>query len=123
MGGGRVQLGSLHVQLLGGGVYGTPSSLMVTCERGESAVYLFNCGEGTQRFCTDHRLRIAGRLRRVLLTRLDWTAIGGLPGMLLTTASASTSRIGAMALHGPDGLAGSVQITKKHVFRSSELLL
>lgn len=49
--------------------------------------FLFNCGEGTQRFCTEHKIRLA-RIKDVFLTRLHWENTGGLPGALLTVADA-----------------------------------
>lgn len=46
--------------------------------------YLFNCGEGIQRLCTQHAVRTT-RLAAIFLTRLDWEAhSGGLPGLLCT---------------------------------------
>lgn len=41
--------------------------------------YLFNCGEGTQRFCTENKVRLA-RVDHILLTQLSWEHIGGVPG-------------------------------------------
>ena len=43
--------------------------------------YLFNVGDGTQRFCGEHRIKLS-KLKRVLLTRLCTSTLGGLPGML-----------------------------------------
>ncbi|KAJ1982004.1 hypothetical protein H4R34_001865 [Dimargaris verticillata] len=54
--------------------------------------YLFNCPEGTQRFCTEHRVRLA-KLGHVFLTRVDWQTLGGLPGMLLTVGTAGAKTI------------------------------
>lgn len=41
--------------------------------------YLFNAGEGFQRFCVEHKLKL-GRISAVLLTRTTTEASGGLPG-------------------------------------------
>jgi ribonuclease Z len=41
--------------------------------------YLFNCGEGTQRFCIEKKVKLA-RVHGIFLTRLKWEQIGGLPG-------------------------------------------
>ncbi|KAK7879586.1 hypothetical protein WMY93_033699 [Mugilogobius chulae] len=46
-------------------------------------VYLFNCGEGTQRLMQEHKLK-AARLDNIFLTRLSWENVGGLSGMILT---------------------------------------
>ena len=41
--------------------------------------YLFNAGEGFQRYCVEHRHRLV-RMKQVLATRASHTALGGLPG-------------------------------------------
>lgn len=46
--------------------------------------YLFNAGEGFQRFCLEHKVRMS-RLSSCLLTRLTPDASGGLPGKLRST--------------------------------------
>ena len=44
--------------------------------------YLFNAGEGFQRYCVEHRHRLV-RMKQVLATQASHTALGGLPGTLL----------------------------------------
>jgi ribonuclease Z len=67
-------------------------------EIGSHSLYMFldqhrmlvNASEGTQRISTQHRLKLApNRLSTILLTRLDWECIGGLPGLILTMADSS----------------------------------
>lgn len=41
--------------------------------------YLFNAGEGFQRFCVEHRVKM-GKVSGVLATRTTTEATGGLPG-------------------------------------------
>lgn len=41
--------------------------------------YLFNVGEGFQRFCVEHRIKLA-KVSSVLTTRTTTEATGGLPG-------------------------------------------
>ena len=43
--------------------------------------YLFNAGEGFQRFCVEHKVKM-NRISSCLLTRLDGQASGGLAGSL-----------------------------------------
>jgi ribonuclease Z len=57
--------------------------------------YLFNAGEGFQRFCVQHQIKL-NKLGDVLLTRLSTDASGGLPGVLHSTPQ-SNMRIN---LHG-----------------------
>ena len=52
------------------GIY---SCLCVACR------YLFNAGEGFQRYCVEHRHRLV-RMKQVLATQASHTALGGLPG-------------------------------------------
>lgn len=42
--------------------------------------YLFNAGEGFQRFCVQHKLKL-NRMTEVLATRASLDAMGGIPGM------------------------------------------
>lgn len=58
--------------------------------------YLFNAGDGFQRFCVEHGVRMS-RLDSVMLTRSATATVGGLSGMLLS-----------MVQEGPDGEAGSI---------------
>lgn len=41
--------------------------------------FLFNAGEGFQRFCVEHRVKLA-KVSAVLATRTTTEATGGLPG-------------------------------------------
>ena len=54
----------------------------------DSARYLFNAGEGTQRFCNEHRVKL-GKVTAAFVSGAlgvkGWERIGGLPGALLIT--------------------------------------
>lgn len=41
--------------------------------------YIFNVGEGFQRFCVEHKVKLA-KMSGILATRVSTEAIGGLPG-------------------------------------------
>ncbi|KAL2916967.1 hypothetical protein HK105_203399 [Polyrhizophydium stewartii] len=79
----------------------------------DSARYLFNCGEGTQRICNQHKLRL-GKLRTIFLTRTRWSCFGGLPGMLLTLADAGIS---AFELFGPRNTSYTLAAARRFVRR------
>jgi ribonuclease Z len=96
------KVGNLYLQALSAGSSDAPPGLLLFCERHEACCYLINCGEGTQRFCMEHKLRMSGKLRRVLFTRMTWEELGGLPGMLLTMAS--TGHASSLRLHGAAAL-------------------
>lgn len=44
--------------------------------------YLFNVGEGTQRLCLEHKVRIS-KVNRIFFTQLNWKNLGGIPGTKL----------------------------------------
>lgn len=44
---------------------------------------LFNAGEGFQRFCTQHKVKMT-KLSSVLATRMSTEALGGVPGTALS---------------------------------------
>ncbi|KAH7618880.1 putative tRNAse Z TRZ4, mitochondrial [Nannochloris sp. 'desiccata'] len=97
---------SCYVQVLGVGSdtgCAVPSALLFF----DRQRYLFNVGEGFQRFCVEHRVKLA-KINNVLTTRVTTEATGGLPGMLLTMADTTaggllTGHVG-MTIHGPPGL-------------------
>ena len=101
--GKSAKVGQLYLQVMSSGSWDVPAGLLLFCESaGKSVVYLLNCGEGTQRFSTEHKLRIPSRLQRLFATRVSWDAIGGLPGILLTMNDAT--RGAALNVHGPSGV-------------------
>jgi ribonuclease Z len=59
--------------------------------------YLFNVGEGVQRYCTEHKVRLR-KVREIFLTRLSPRTVGGLPGLLMTLADIGVEHI---TIHGP----------------------
>jgi ribonuclease Z len=63
--------------------------------------FLVNAGEGTQRICVEHKIKIR-KVEHVLLTDLSIRSIGGLPGLCLTAADAGRPRL---SITGPEGLS------------------
>ncbi|OMO66621.1 zinc phosphodiesterase ELAC protein 2-like protein [Corchorus olitorius] len=47
--------------------------------------FIFNAGEGLQRFCTEHKIKLS-KIDHVFLSRVCSETAGGLPGLLLTLA-------------------------------------
>lgn len=84
-----------HLQLLGAGSRDGGGSILLFFDERR---YLFNCGEGTQRFCGQHQIRLS-KLAAVFLTRLEWDHVGGLPGMICTLAD--SGGVDALSLVGP----------------------
>lgn len=74
-----------YLQILGTGIDTedtVPSVLLFFDNRR----YIFNAGEGLQRFCLQHRIRFS-KIDHVFLTRINSETAGGIPGFLLTLAS------------------------------------
>ncbi|CAM9335632.1 unnamed protein product, partial [Phaeothamnion confervicola] len=67
---------STHVQVLS---TATPDSSPCVMVATEHERHLFNAGEGTQRLCMEHRVRIV-KTDNVFLTHIDADTVGGLPG-------------------------------------------
>ncbi|CAA3033201.1 zinc phosphodiesterase ELAC 2, partial [Olea europaea subsp. europaea] len=45
--------------------------------------FIFNVGEGFQRFCTEHKIKLS-KIDHIFLSRVCSETVGGLPGVLLT---------------------------------------
>lgn len=65
----------VHVQVLGGS-FGSQPSLLLFCD---DKRYLFNVGEGTQRFCISHKIRMV-KVQQIFFSRLSFSHLGGYPG-------------------------------------------
>eukprot|EP01100_Stratorugosa_tubuloviscum_P005399 TRINITY_DN2415_c0_g4_i2.p1 TRINITY_DN2415_c0_g4~~TRINITY_DN2415_c0_g4_i2.p1 ORF type:complete len:104 (+),score=25.16 TRINITY_DN2415_c0_g4_i2:69-380(+) len=52
--------------------------------------FIFNCGEGLQRFCVEHKVRLA-KTNLFFISNLLWERLGGLPGTILTLSEVVSS--------------------------------
>eukprot|EP00047_Mylnosiga_fluctuans_P005608 m.241502 g.241502 ORF g.241502 m.241502 type:complete len:845 (-) comp13865_c0_seq1:226-2760(-) len=80
-----------YFQVVGHGDTGVEPSLYIFM--GKSRV-LINCGEGTQRLCMHHKIKLR-KFTDILLTRTEWSCTGGVPGMLLSRADSVNNVIAA----------------------------
>ncbi|XP_045149400.1 zinc phosphodiesterase ELAC protein 2 isoform X2 [Echinops telfairi] len=71
---------TVYLQVVAAGDRDAGAALYVFSEYNR---YLFNCGEGIQRLMQEHKLKVA-RLDNIFLTRMHWSNVGGLCGMILT---------------------------------------
>ncbi|XP_001373514.3 zinc phosphodiesterase ELAC protein 2 isoform X4 [Monodelphis domestica] len=78
--GERAGPSTVYLQVVASGTRDAGSALYVFSEYNR---YLFNCGEGIQRIMQEHKLKVA-RLDNIFLTRMHWSNVGGLSGMILT---------------------------------------
>ena len=101
----KMSVGNCYLQVLGtGNSEISPSILIFT----DTRRYLFNCGENTWRFGSEHKVKVV-RVRDVFLTRCSWQNLGGLPNL-----SMSLHKLGAspLRLHGPLELGGFLSATR-----------
>ncbi|KAF0711810.1 Aste57867_5068 [Aphanomyces stellatus] len=85
-------------------------SVIVT---GETQRYLFNAGEGLQRLCMEHRVRL-GKMHHVCLTELNSSTTGGLPGLILTVSDTGKKGLNVM---GPTGTKAFMRATRHFLYR------
>lgn len=100
------------IQIVGAGTGDMPPSCMYFYDQ---ARFLINCGEGSQRFFTQHKLKLS-KISTIFLTQLGWDHIGGLPGMILTAADAGAPFVRIFGprntKHAISSLRGFVQRTQ-----------
>jgi ribonuclease Z len=100
----------LSAQILGTFTPDSTPSILITSD---SAKFLFNVGEGSQRFCTEHKIRLS-KLKHIFLSHLNTDTVGGLPGMILTLADVGVKNI---AISGPMNLASYIYSLRHFVRR------
>ncbi|KAL4146207.1 hypothetical protein PRNP1_012077 [Phytophthora ramorum] len=100
----------VHVQILSVQSVETAPCLLLSTE---TRRFLFNVGDGTQRLCMEHHVRLA-KLEQVFLTELRSHAVGGLPGMVLTVSD--TGKPG-LHVHGPPGTKKYLKATRHFLYR------
>lgn len=66
----------IYLQILGTDTIDSVPSFTLIFEKQR---YLFNCGEGTQRFCAEHKAKFS-KMNTIFFTKLGWDYIGGIPG-------------------------------------------
>lgn len=100
------------VEVIGCGSHDCSSSIQLFFDSGR---YLFECGDGTQRVCTELGTKLS-RLRSVYLSSLSAPSIGGLFGLMLTIADAGKQRVSIAA---PMGLPGLFDSARSFCYRPS----
>ena len=104
---------SCYFQVLGLGsdVADTVPSILLFCE---SRRYIFNIGEGFQRYCGEHKVKL-GKLGPILLTRPTIEAFAGLPGLFLSSLESGVGdtqfvgRKSGFEVFGPSGINALVR--------------
>jgi ribonuclease Z len=100
----------IYWQVIGAGNLGASSNLSLVTE---NTLYMFNCGEGTQRAGTFilHNKSVA-QTKNVFITQSNWKNLGGLPGLCLTLRGFGIPKIN---IHGPPGCMDIYRATKDFV--------
>ncbi|KAJ1281849.1 hypothetical protein BS78_03G005400 [Paspalum vaginatum] len=98
-----------YVQILGTGMdtQDTSPSILLFFDKQR---FIFNAGEGLQRFCTEHKIKLS-KIDHVFLTRVCSETAGGLPGLVLTLAGIGDEGM-SVNIWGPsdlDFLAGAMR--------------
>lgn len=80
----------------------------------DSCRYLFNTGDGLQRFMTEHRLR-GSKLKHIFITSIKTDHISSLPSMILNLSDVcSINRV----IHGPPGLSELASSYYSYIFNN-----
>lgn len=90
-----------YVQIMGTGMdtQDTSPSVLLFFDRQR---FIFNAGEGLQRFCTEHKIKLS-KIDHIFLSRVCSETAGGLPGLLLTLAGMGEEGV-AVNVWGPSDL-------------------
>lgn len=72
---------------------------------------MFDCGEGTQRLCIEHKQRVS-RLDMICFTEITSHTMCGMPGLCITASDANVTKL---SLFGPSGLEQFIKSTKYFV--------
>lgn len=95
----------ISLWVLGNGGPGNPQSLYVSTDQER---YLFNCGEGTQRLATEHKVKLS-KLEHLFFTHNKWKNLGGLPGLALTVQDIGVPEF---SIHGPVNMEQLFDMTR-----------
>lgn len=104
-----------YVQILGTGM-DTLDTLPSVLLFFDNFRVIFNAGEGLQRFCAEHKIKLS-KIDYICLSRVCSETIGGLPGLLLTLAGIGEGL--SVNLRGPSDLKLLVAAMKSFVPHAS----
>ncbi|KAG9143324.1 hypothetical protein Leryth_018599 [Lithospermum erythrorhizon] len=101
-----------YIQILGTGMdtQDTSPSVLLFFDKQR---FIFNAGEGLQRFCTEHRIKLS-KIDHIFLSRVCSETAGGLPGLLLTLAGMGDEGM-SVNLWGPSDLKHLVVAIKSFI--------
>ncbi|CAL1400324.1 unnamed protein product [Linum trigynum] len=101
-----------YVQILGTGMdtQDTSPSVLLFFDKQR---FIFNAGEGLQRFCTEHKIKLS-KIDHIFLSRVCSETAGGIPGLLLTLAGIGDEGM-SVNVWGPSNLKYLVDAMKSFI--------
>ncbi|KAJ6845469.1 uncharacterized protein M6B38_287100 [Iris pallida] len=101
-----------YVQILGTGMdtQDTSPSVLLFFDKQR---FIFNAGEGLQRFCTEHKIKLS-KIDHMFLTRVCSETAGGIPGLLLTLAGMGEEGM-SVNIWGPSDLEYLVEAMRSFI--------
>ncbi|KAF9690116.1 hypothetical protein SADUNF_Sadunf01G0162400 [Salix dunnii] len=101
-----------YVQILGTGMdtQDTSPSVLLFFDKQR---FIFNAGEGLQRFCTEHKIKLS-KIDHIFLSRVCSETAGGIPGLLLTLAGMGEEGM-SVNIWGPSDLKYLVDAMKSFI--------
>lgn len=101
-----------YVQILGTGMdtQDTSPSVLLFFDKQR---FIFNAGEGLQRYCTEHKIKLS-KIDHIFLSRVCSETAGGLPGLLLTLAGIGEEGL-CVNMWGPSDLKYLVAAMKAFI--------
>nr|BAC41975.1 unknown protein [Arabidopsis thaliana] len=105
-----------YVQILGTGMdtQDTSPSVLLFFDKQR---FIFNAGEGLQRFCTEHKIKLS-KVDHIFLSRVCSETAGGLPGLLLTLAGIGEQGL-SVNVWGPSDLKYLVDAMRSFIPRAA----
>ncbi|KAJ3700994.1 hypothetical protein LUZ61_004699 [Rhynchospora tenuis] len=107
-----------YVQILGTGMdtHDTSPSILLFFDKQR---FIFNAGEGLQRYCNEHKIKLS-KIDHIFLTRVCSETAGGLPGLVLTMAGIGEEGI-SVNIWGPSDLDFLLGAMRSFIPRKSML--
>ncbi|KAJ3703724.1 hypothetical protein LUZ61_007429 [Rhynchospora tenuis] len=107
-----------YVQILGTGMdtHDTSPSILLFFDKQR---FIFNAGEGLQRYCNEHKIKLS-KIDHIFLTRVCSETAGGLPGLVLTMAGIGEEGM-SVNIWGPSDLDFLLGAMRSFIPRKSML--
>jgi ribonuclease Z len=99
-----------YIQFLGSGTGDSGPTILLWFDKKR---YLFNCSEGTQRFCSEYHVK-PSKLDTFFFTRLTWENVGGLAGILFVAAGLGSNNVN---IYGPPNTVNFIEAMRYFLSR------